>query len=152
MRDNHARPAPLCAPCGRGRSWKWWILALLITYTTVILHFLPPSLLTPGPALSPGQAHKSKEEIRSTSTEMGLDRRLARGLDRGWVTPHQDNGLQQWRVRQVAWIMPFLWGEGSTHQELPYFAPLWAKTVAASAPFLQVFIFYEDPAMQRPFR
>lgn len=57
-----------------------------------------------------------------------------------------------WGERRVAWLIPYVWSSGVERQQLPYFAPLWAKTVAASRSVLKVFVFYEDPNMELPFR
>lgn len=48
-------------------------------------------------------------------------------------------------LRQVAWVLPYMWAA-----KLPHYAPLWFKSVAATAPFLQVYLFYENPGMVFP--
>ena len=83
-----------------------------------------------------------------------------KGYARGWLRPvttaatddllvsnddaREGRGV---KVRQVAWVVPFSWTDSMQH-----FAPMWVKTVAASSPFLQAFVFHENPDMMMPFR
>jgi hypothetical protein len=68
------------------------------------------------------------------------------------VGHENDHERLSWGERRVAWLIPYVWRSEAERQQLPYFAPLWAKTVAASRSALKVFVFYEDPGMELPFR